>query len=60
MSHPDIPAGRSLVSFELAVPVLSFGGAAVAILLLTNGIAADLRFTAAGCVLASVVLAYLA
>ena len=60
MSHPDIPAGRSLVSFDLAVPVLSFGGAAVAILLLTNGIAADLRFTAAGCVLASVVLAYLA
>jgi hypothetical protein len=52
---PDFPA-----IYDLLVPVLSFGGAALAILVWTNGIAIDLRFTAAGCVLASVVLAYLA
>jgi hypothetical protein len=60
MSQPDITAGHSGVYGEFAVPVLSFGAAALAIIMWTNGIAADLRFTAAGCVLASVVLAYLA
>jgi hypothetical protein len=60
MSPPDIPADRSVVYGEFAVPVLSFGAAALAIIMWTNGIDADLRFTAAGCVLASVVLAYLA
>jgi hypothetical protein len=63
MSQTDNPAGNPAapgVPFELAVPAFSFGGAALAILVWTNGIAIDLRFTAAGCVIASVVLAYLA
>lgn len=45
---------------EAAVPVFSFGGALVAVLCETLGIEADLRITAAGCVIASFVLAYLA
>jgi hypothetical protein len=63
MSQTDTPAGTSAapgVSWDLAVPVFSFGGAALAILTWMSGIAIDLRFTAAGCVIASVVLAYLA
>ncbi|MGB8219986.1 MAG: hypothetical protein WCE46_06335 [Methanoregula sp.] len=62
MSHPDAPAGTPAVTaiYDILVPVLSFGGAALAILVWTNGIAIDLRFTAAGCVIASIVLAYLA
>jgi hypothetical protein len=62
MSQPDVHAGTKdfPAIYDLLVPVLSFGGAALAILVWTNGIAIDLRFTAAGCVLASVVLAYLA
>ena len=63
MSQPDIPAGSTTVpgaSWEIAVPVFSFGAAALAILIWTSGIAIDLRFTAAGCVIASILLAYLA
>jgi hypothetical protein len=63
MSQPDIPAGSTAIPaayIELAIPVLSFGAAALAILIWTSGIAIDLRFTAAGCVIASVLLAYLA
>lgn len=63
MSQPDIPAGSTAVPaayVEFAIPVLSFGAAALAILIWTSGIAIDLRFTAAGCVIASVLLAYLA
>lgn len=63
MSQTDSPTRNATVrasSWEWAVPVLSFGGAALAILAWTSGIGIDLRFTAAGCVIASVVLAYLA
>ncbi|WP_292427358.1 hypothetical protein [Methanoregula sp.] len=63
MSQTDIPAGNPAVPgiyYDLAVPVFSFGGAALAILTWTSGISIDLRFTAAGCVIASFVLAYLA
>ncbi|MFA6363488.1 hypothetical protein [Methanoregula sp.] len=63
MSQTDIPTKKAAVtpaSLEWAVPVFSFGGAAVAILIWMSGIVIDLRFTAVGCVIASVVLAYLA
>jgi hypothetical protein len=50
----------NLIWYETAVPLLSFGGAALAILLWSAGLAGDLRFTAAGCVVASFALAYLA
>ncbi len=45
---------------EVAVPLLSFGGALIAILLWTLSVQTDLRITILGCVLASWVLAYLA
>jgi hypothetical protein len=45
---------------ELAVPVFSFGGAAVAILFEMQGISLDFHYPAFGCVIASVILAYLA
>ncbi len=45
---------------ELAVPLFSFGGAAVAILAGIQGISLDSHYPALGCVLASCVLAYLA
>jgi hypothetical protein len=48
------------VYLDLAVPVLSFGGAALAIFARMTGAVIDLRFTALGCVLASFLLAYLA
>jgi len=63
MSQTEITtktAGDPAALWEWAVPVFSFGGAAFAILAWTSGINIDLRFTAAGCVIASVVLAYLA
>lgn len=45
---------------EVAVPLLSFGGALIAILLWTLSVRTDLRITILGCVLASWILAYLA
>ena len=45
---------------EIAVPLLSFGGAAIAILFEMQGISLDFHIPAFGCVLASFSLAYLA
>ncbi len=45
---------------EAAIPVLSFGGAALAIVLWKFNIPLDLRVTILGCVVASCLLAYLA
>jgi hypothetical protein len=45
---------------ELAVPVLSFGGAFLAIFSGMQGIVLDFHYSALGCVLASCMLAYLA
>lgn len=45
---------------EPAIPVLSFGGAIIAILLQMQGIILDFRIPASGCVIASFILAYLA
>jgi len=59
-SNPISPVPESSRSYELAVPLFSFGSAALAILMWTSGITLDLRITAAGCVVASFVLAYLA
>lgn len=56
---PAEESGRFLV-YEAAVPLLSFGGALLGVLAVSTGSGIDLRFTAAGCVLASCVLAYLA
>ncbi len=61
-SSPD-PAGTGplyIPLYEAAVPVLAFGGAALGILAWTFQPATDLRLTAAGCVISSFVLAYLA
>jgi|WetSurMetagenome_2_1015567.scaffolds.fasta_scaffold368162_1 hypothetical protein len=63
MSQPDAPAKTTAdpgIYYDLVVPVFSFGGAILALLSWTSGIAIDLRFTAAGCVIASFMLAYLA
>src|SRR5208337_3830317 len=63
MPRPDIPTTTATVpagSFEMLVPLFSFGGAAFAILAWTSGWSIDLRVTAAGCVIASFVLAYVA
>ncbi|MDD1702338.1 MAG: hypothetical protein LUQ31_05100 [Methanoregula sp.] len=60
---PESPAKNEQVIglyYDLAVPAFSFGGALVAVLALVFGMAVDLRYTAAGCVIASFVLAYLA
>lgn len=60
-SESGIPSGKqSFTWLEGAVPLLSFGGALIAILLWTLAVQADLRITILGCVLASWVLAYLA
>ena len=45
---------------ELAVPLLSFGGALLAIVFWISGVLLDFRISIFGCVLASWVLAYLA
>ena len=54
------PKSNAHIWLELAVPVLSFGGALVAILFFNQGLPLDFRYPALGCVLASFVLAYLA
>jgi len=45
---------------EFLVPAFSFGGAAIAILFEIQGIPLDFHYPAFGCVIASVILAYLA
>jgi len=51
---------QSYLWLEIAVPLLSFGGALIAILLWVTRAAIDIRVTIVGCILASWVLAYLA
>ena len=51
---------KSHILMELGVPLLSFGGAALAVLFWTTGATIDFRFSILGCVLASWLLAYLA
>jgi hypothetical protein len=63
---PEIPsriplkAGHTILLLELAVPLFSFGGALLALLFSGPGSTIDPRFFAAGCVLGSFALAYLA
>ena len=45
---------------ELAVPVISFGGIVIAFLFLNQGYIQSFRIAAAGCIIASFILAYLA
>jgi hypothetical protein len=45
---------------ELAIPLFSFGGILIAFLLLDQGYLMSFRIAAAGCILASFILAYLA
>jgi len=60
-SEPGLKSDkRSFKWLEVAVPLLSFGGAFIAILLWRLPVQTDLRITILGCVLASWVLAYLA
>jgi hypothetical protein len=60
-SEPGVQSDpQSLPWLEAAVPLLSFGGALLAILLWTLHVQVDFRITILGCVLASWVLAYLA
>ena len=49
-----------ILALNLAVPVLSLGGALCAIVFSRSGSSIDIRFFAIGCVLGSVILAYLA
>jgi hypothetical protein len=59
MESPDNSDRQKFRRLEYAVPLLSFGGALVAILLWMTNIPFDYRFTILGCVFASWVLAYL-
>jgi len=52
--------GRSPAVLEYAVPLCGFGGAFFGFLSWAGGFPVDLRITAAGCVIASFILAYLA
>jgi hypothetical protein len=45
---------------ELAVPLFSFGGIVIAFLLLSQGNLLSFRIASAGCIIASIILAYLA
>jgi hypothetical protein len=54
------PGSNAHIWLELAVPLLSFGGALLAILSFNQGLPLDFRYPALGCVLASFDLAYLA
>jgi hypothetical protein len=56
-TQSDISMHRWL---ELAVPVVSFGGILIAFLLLNQGYLLSFRIAAAGCIIASIILAYLA
>jgi hypothetical protein len=55
--HPDANSHRLL---ELAIPIFSFGGALLAILVQMLGISLDFHYPATGFVIASCILAYLA
>lgn len=62
MSSEEVPAQKSLwntTPYELAIPAFSFGGAGLALLLWLSGLASDVRYTIAGCLIASCILAYL-
>ncbi len=56
-AQPDNSMHRWL---ELAVPVVSFGGILIAFFLLDQGYLLSFRIAAAGCIIASIILAYLA
>jgi len=58
--NPDQPKNSLNSWLEIAVPVLSFGGALFAIVFWINGASFDFRISIVGCVVASWVLAYLA
>jgi hypothetical protein len=65
MSGKKTPQTLRITSFtilllELAVPALSFGGALLALFFSGMGSTVDVRYFAAGCVIGSFVLAYLA
>jgi len=51
---------RIHLGLELAVPLFSFGGILIAFLLLGQGYIQSFRIAAAGCIIASFILAYLA
>jgi len=59
-THKNNADNQSYLWLEIAVPLLSFGGALIAILLWVTRAAIDIRVTIVGCILASWVLAYLA
>jgi len=48
------------LGLELAVPLFSFGGILIAFYLLNQGYLLSFRIAAAGCIIASIILAYLA
>ena len=52
--------GSMIPLLELAVPVFSFGGALLALFFSGMGSSVDVRYFAAGCVIGSFILAYLA
>ncbi|HII98234.1 MAG TPA: hypothetical protein HA272_02955 [Methanoregula sp.] len=60
MELPSYHNKNTRLLLEFAVPILSFGGAAVAILADLLKIPLDIHYPAFGCVAASVILAYLA
>lgn len=60
MELPSYPSKSTNLLLEFAVPILSFGGAAVAILADILKIPLDIHYPAFGCVAASLILAYLA
>ena len=53
-------ARSTILLLELAIPILSFGGAGLAILVSGMGSPLDVRYFAIGCVIGSFLLAYLA
>lgn len=60
VEKPSDPLKNAEWLLEPAVPLLSFGGAAVALLAQTHNVPLDIRYPAFGCVAASLILAYLA
>jgi len=54
------PNSNLFILMEMGVPLLSFGGAGLAVLFWTTGATIDFRLSIIGCVLASWLLAYLA
>ncbi|PKL63626.1 MAG: hypothetical protein CVV32_12915 [Methanomicrobiales archaeon HGW-Methanomicrobiales-3] len=60
VEKPSDPLKNAEWLLEPAVPLLSFGGAAVALLAQMYNVPLDIRYPAFGCVAASLILAYLA